>query len=141
MSQDVTIRFASPADLALLQDAGFVSLDIVRRKLDWHEIVIAERDNGLVGYLQLEYLWSFIPCVGLIHVVPDYRRRGIGRGMLGYVEAFLRERGHDVIYSSAQANEEEPQAWHRHVGFEECGILAGVNKGGVGEIFFRKRLE
>src|SRR5262245_27788132 len=117
MSQDVTLRFASLADVALLQDARFVSLDVARRKLEWHEIVIAESDNQLVGYLQLEYLWSLVPYIGLIHVVADYRRRGIGKGMLGYVETFLRERGHEVIYSSAQADEGEPQVWHRRVGF------------------------
>jgi len=45
-----------------------------------------------------------------------------------------------VLFSSSQANEPEPQAWHRHVGFEECGFIAGINEGGVGEVFFRKVL-
>jgi hypothetical protein len=30
--------------------------------------------------------------------------------------------------------------WHRHMGFVECGFLAGVNSGGVGEVFFVKSL-
>jgi hypothetical protein len=43
------------------------------------------------------------------------------------------------LYSSATGDEVPPQAWHRHMGFEECGILVGHNEG-VGEIFFRKSL-
>ena len=37
-------------------------------------------------------------------------------------------------------NEAEPQAWHRAAGFRECGIIAGINEGGIGEVFFRKEL-
>lgn len=45
-----------------------------------------------------------------------------------------------ALYSSSQVDEGEPQAWHRHMGFVECGILAGVNEGGVGEVFYQKAL-
>jgi len=34
----------------------------------------------------------------------------------------------------------ESQAWFRHNGFSECGILCGIN-GGVGEVFFCKGLQ
>jgi len=35
-------------------------------------------------------------------------------------------------------DEPEPQAWHRHMGFVECGIINGINENGIGEVFFRK---
>ncbi|MFU8827154.1 MAG: hypothetical protein ACNA70_06650 [Brevefilum sp.] len=31
-------------------------------------------------------------------------------------------------------------AWHRHMGFAECGVINGLNQGGVGEVIFRKSL-
>jgi hypothetical protein len=52
----------------------------------------------------------------------------------------LRGQGCPALYSSSQADEPEAQAWHRRVGFEECGLIAGINRGGVGEVFFRKQL-
>jgi hypothetical protein len=52
----------------------------------------------------------------------------------------LRSAGHSAFLSSSQVDEPNPQAWHRHMGFVECGILAGLNEGGVGELFFRKEL-
>jgi len=60
--------------------------------------------------------------------------------LLHFLEEFLRSKGHSVLFSSSQANEPEPQAWYRHMGFEECGFIAGINEEGVGEVFFRKVL-
>jgi GNAT superfamily N-acetyltransferase len=111
----------------------------LRRKVEWREVVVAEQGGELVGQLRLEYLWSVVPYVALVSVAPGRRRAGVGRAMLRFVEEFLREGGHDALYSSSQADEPGPQAWHRRAGFEECGYIAGINRG-VGEVFFRKRL-
>ncbi len=140
MSSEILVREATTADLDFVRQDGYLSPEIVARKIEWHEVVIAECDGRQVGYVRLEYLWSLVPYIGIIRVSQDHRRRGVGRAMLGFVEATLREQGHTALYSSSQANEPEPQAWHRHMGFEECGIIAGINDGGIGEVFFRKRL-
>ena len=103
------------------------------------DIVIAEWNGKQVGYVRLEYLWSIVPYISLIRVLPEYRRQGVGKALLRFIETFLRGAGHDALYSSSQADEPEPQAWHRHVGFEECGFIAGINDG-IGEVFFYKRL-
>ncbi|HEV2860598.1 MAG TPA: GNAT family N-acetyltransferase [Pyrinomonadaceae bacterium] len=136
---EVSVRFAAPADLSLLQPRSHLPAEMVKRKVEWREVIVAERRGGFVGALHLEYLWSSVPYVALIYVLPEHQRRGVGGALLRFAEAFLREQGHDTLYSSSQADEREPQAWHRHAGFEECGIIAGINKG-VGEVFFRKRL-
>jgi len=103
-------------------------------------VVVAEWDGRAAGYARLEFLWSHIPYLGLVRVLPEYQRRGVGQAMLRYLEAHLCAQGHTALYCSSQADEPEPQAWHRRMGFAECGIIAGINKGGVGEIFFRKLL-
>ena len=139
MLDGISVRFAAPADLDFLQQHSHVPAKIVRRKVEWREIVVAEREGNLIGSLHLEYLWSSVPYIALINVLPEHRRRGVGKALLRFVETFLGGQGHGALYSSSQADEPEPQAWHRRVGFEECGIVAGINKG-VGEVFFRKRL-
>jgi L-amino acid N-acyltransferase YncA len=60
--------------------------------------------------------------------------------LLRFVEQDLRAGGYRALYSSSQADEAAPQAWHRKSGFQECGIIEGINEGGIGEIFFRKDL-
>ena len=136
----VSIRVATPADLNFVQQGGRLSAETVRRKIEWREVFVAEAGGTLVGCVCLEYLWSAVPYLSLIRVLPEHRRRGVGKALLAYTEAFLRGQAHTALYSSSQADEAEPQAWHRHVGFEECGLIAGINEGGVGEIFFRKTL-
>jgi len=112
----------------------------VRRKIEDGAVFIAERSGERVGYLRLEYLWTKLPYIELIRVLEPHRRVGVGRALLAFVEVDAAAGGHAVLYSSSQADEPEPQAWHRRMGFEECGILAGINEGGVGEVFFRKAL-
>lgn len=139
MIEEISIRLAAPADLDFLQQRSHVTAKVVKRKVEWQEIVVGEWKGSLIGSLHLEYLWSSVPYVALVYVLPEYRRQGVGRALLRFVETFLSEQGHSALYSSSQVNEPEPQAWHRHAGFEECGIIAGINQG-VGEVFFRKKL-
>lgn len=79
------------------------------------------------------------PYIALIRVEPPWQRQGVGRALLGFIESALRGAGHDELLSSSHANEPEPQAWHRHMGFCDCGVLHGMNDDEIDEIFFRKR--
>lgn len=138
---NTTARWATPADLDFLLAAGSVHLPatMLTRKIDWQEIALVEQNGVPTGYLHLDYLWSIVPFIALILVLEPYRRRGAGRTLLAFIEDHARAHNHTWLYSSSQLDEPEPQAWHRHMGFEECGILAGHNDG-IGEVFFRKRL-
>lgn len=139
MDQKANIRLAKPSDLDFLNRKVYISTEILLRKIEWQEIIVAEEQDIQTGFLQLEYLWSLVPYIALIKVLPEYQRKGIGKNLLKFTELFLKEKGHRAIYSSSQVNEASPQEWHRHVGFKECGIISGINKG-VGEIFFLKEI-
>ena len=136
---DISVRRAEGGDLSFVSQDGYVSDAIVRRKIDEQEVFVAEMEETPVGYLRLEFLWSSEPYIALISVLEQYRKQGVGKALLAYVEETLRTADHTALYSSSQADEADPQAWHRHVGFVECGIINGINEG-VGEVFFRKDL-
>ena len=138
---NLTIHLAAQADLDFVRQIDrHIPVEVAARKIEAQEILIAEANGALVGYLRLEFLWSLVPYIALIRVLPEYQRQGAGRALLAFLEDRLRRQGHTVLYSSSQVDEAEPQAWHRHMGFTECGFVAGINAGGVGEIFFRKQL-
>ena len=148
MLEEIAIRFARVDDLDFAYQDGYITAKVLKPKIEAQlalnpdcieDVVIAEWNGKRVGYVRLEYLWSIVPYIALIRVLPEYRRQGIGKALLRFIETFLREAGHEALYSSSQADEPEPQAWHRHVGFEECGFIAGINES-VGEVFFRKNL-
>ncbi|MDF2650172.1 MAG: putative acetyltransferase protein [Paenibacillus sp.] len=137
----ITIRFGDTNDLHdVVNGDRHVPAHILIWKLQNQEIVIATDDNELVGYLRLEYLWSKYPYIGLIMVHPDYRGNGIGKRLLQFVEEHLKKKGIKALYSSSQVNEHDPQQWHRKMGFQECGIINGINEGDIGELFFMKKL-
>ena len=138
--EDIQVRFAGPADLEFVSRDRFIPSEAVARKIDQSEVIIAEIDGQPVGYLRLEYFWSLVPYIALITVEPSFRRRGVGKAILEFLGAFLAQKDHEWLYTSSQANEPEPQMWHRHMGFEDCGIIVGINEGGISEIFFRKRI-
>ncbi len=139
MDSEIKVRFANISDFDFLNSNVYISEEILNRKIEFQGFIVAEIDENSVGFLQLEYLWSLVPYIALIRVLPKYRRKGVGKKLLKFTEDFLRRNEHQKIYSSSQANEPKPQEWHRHVGFEECGIITGINEG-VGEIFFSKDL-
>ena len=148
MSDEIVIRFARYDDLDFTYQDGYIPAEVLKRKIEAQlalnpnhieDVVLAEWSGKRVGYVRLEYLWSIVPYIALIQVLPEYRRQGVGKALLRFIETFLREAGHEALYSSSQADEPEPQAWHRYMGFEECGFIAGINDG-IGEVFFSKSL-
>jgi GNAT superfamily N-acetyltransferase len=137
---ELNVRRAQPEDLDFVGQDGYIPMAILSRKIVEGDVFVAEVDASPAAYLRLEYLWSTTPYIALIRVLEGFRGRGIGRSLLAFVESELKLTGHTALYSSSQADEPRPQAWHRHMGFEECGIISGLNEGGVGEVFFRKQL-
>ncbi|WP_207910928.1 GNAT family N-acetyltransferase [Paenibacillus albiflavus] len=137
----IEVRFGRLEDLEdVINGDQSVADHILKWKLENQEIILAEENKELVGYLRLEYLWSKYPYIGLIIVNPEYRGRGIGKRMLEYSQDYLTSKGLKSLYSSSQVNESEPQKWHRKMGFEECGILNGINSGNIGELFYVKKI-
>lgn len=137
---EIVVRAATGSDLDFVSQDAYLPDLVVRRKVSDGDVFVARRDGEPVGYLRLERLWSKLPYIELVRVLEPHRRSGVGRALLAYAEAEASAQGHAALYSSSQADEPEPQAWHRRMGFEECGMLAGLNEGGIGEVFFRKVL-
>lgn len=135
-----SVSWADAADLGFLRERVSWSEEVLARKLAGREVAVALEGERRIGYLVLDHLWTVVPFVATIWVEPGSRRRGVGRALLELLEGEVRARGQAFYYSSSQLDEPEPQAWHRKMGFEECGILAGHNEGGVGEVVFRKRV-
>src|SRR5215210_883513 len=131
----ITVRWATPSDKQLPFVAARVPDAVIVARIAENRIAVAELDGRPVGAIQLEYLWGTRPYVALARVERDVQRQGVGRALLHFFARALHAAGHEQLYSSSQADEPEPQAWHLRMGFAECGFIAGINPGGVGEVF------
>ncbi len=126
---NLVIAFASEEDEAWLvrNDSNrYISPRLVAEKIKRKEYLVARVGNEIVGYVRLSYFWSFVPCIDIIAVEEPYRRKGIGRALLGFLEEHARKSGNKIIMSSSQADEPEPQAWHRAVGFKDAGAIVAL---------------
>jgi len=141
VSDRLTVRLATADDLDFVVQDGHISRGVVAGKMDRDEVVVAEQDGESVGYARIEFLWSVVPFIALIWVLEPHRKQGVGTAILAHLEERFRAEGHEALFSSSQADEPEPQAWHRRMGFEDCGVIERINEGGVGEVFFRKVLD
>lgn len=137
--ETIAVRLAGVDDLAVV-GRGELPEEIILRKIRQGEIILLCVNDEPVGYLWFALLWSTLPFVDLIYINEACQKRGLSRILLSFLEDHLRERGHTILYSSSQMNKPEPQSWHRRMGFEECGVINGMNDGGIGELFFRKAL-
>lgn len=142
--EGLDVKLAQSADLEwCVQQDRYLDPRIVERKLREGDLVVAhadwfeEPDGVRAGYLRLEYLWSRIPYIGLVHVLPPFRRQGIGAALIRFLTEYLYDGGYRLLMSSSQANEPDPQRWHRAMGFKGCGYIDGINEDGSRETFFR----
>ncbi len=136
----ITVRPATIDDLDFASQDGHIPREVVSDKIGRNEIVVAILEGHRVGYARVEFLWSTVPFLSLIWVLESYRWQGVGAAILAHLEARFSAEGHAALFSSSQADEPEPQAWHRRQGFEDCGRIDGINDNGIGEVFFRKAL-
>jgi GNAT superfamily N-acetyltransferase len=138
------VRFAGPADVEFVSRENYIAHVggpvPVRQFLERGQVILAERGGTPVGYAFSDYLCVIDPFLAMIWVAAPHRRQGVGAALLRFLEGHLRDRGYALLYSSARVDQPGPQAWHRRMGFEECGFLTGRGPGGVGEVFFRKPL-
>lgn len=145
MPKQIKVSFANKDHEAWLVENDsntYIPPQRVTDKIDRQEYIVASLSIGPVGYLRLSYFWSFIPFIDIIAVKEPYRYKGVGRALLTFLENHARKQDQKFILSSSQADEAEPQAWHRHVGFIDAGALLNLEPlQKVTEVLFVKRLD
>jgi len=137
---EITVRRAEPFDALPPGVARKLSAALLESKRRDGAILLAMVRGQPVGWLVHTMLWARVPFIELIHVEPDDRRLGIAAALLAALEDQLRCDGRELLFSSAQDDNAAAMSWHLQLGFDESGVIDGINAGGVGEVFFRKDL-
>ena len=136
----LSVSFADKSDLSwIVENDTHIPKEIIERKLQAHEYLIARLNGESAGCLRFGLLWSMIPFIEVIWVEDHFQLRGIGRELVRCLEDHARSKGQQIIMSSSQADEPEAQAFHRSIGFRDAGALIDMRPlQSVTEVFFVK---
>lgn len=138
---DIKIRFATIEDLEACVELDLhKNIKVISNKIIMNEVIVCETNNDIIGCLKIEYFWTHLPFISYIVVKDGFRTFGIGSNLLSFLESYLKDKGCNTLLSSTMTDAITPQRWHIKKGFQECGMLCGINDHGVGEIFFKKDL-
>ncbi len=139
--KNISVVFAAKQDVQFLSENTDLTGELLNRKLQYKEILIAKVNEESVGLLIFEYIWSCIPFIAQIWILADFRKNGIGKSLLNYIEQYLNKNNHTILLSSSMENNKKAQAWHRHMGFIDCGKISEITDDNTDEVFFRKSLK
>lgn len=140
MKRSVTVRRARAADLSYVHRDPAIPAEVMRRMIREGDVFVATTDRRRAGFARVEFLWGKTPLLTSLWVEPEFRRRGVASALLRAAERDLARRGYRELFSSTMPDNPAGKAWHRALGFERCGFIARINPGGVGEIFYKRRL-
>jgi GNAT superfamily N-acetyltransferase len=133
------IRFATSADLGWLKEHDqHIDVDQLTHRLESGEMYLAQSHEQLVGLLRVDWIWSRVPFIEHVLVVPECRRKGVGRALVNAFSTDAYHRAEPYIFSSVTDGEDEPMRWHVAMGFRECGHVVGIDGPGSLERFMRR---
>ena len=119
----VEIDYAAKGDLAyLLRNDTHVPGELVRERVERHEIIVPRLDGQPIGWLRFGYFWDLVPFMNMLAVDEEHRRRGYGSRVVAFWEREMHGRGYERVMTSTQADE-EAQHFYRHLGYRDCGSV------------------
>jgi GNAT superfamily N-acetyltransferase len=108
----------------------------VRSHLDRHHVLVAERDDQVVGFIAYRTDWFQCTYVSLVSVTKDERRKGIARALYRAVEDMSPS---PRLFSSTEETNAVSIRMHTALGFAPSGHIDNLPQG-YRELLFYKRL-
>ena len=119
----MNIRYAAVSDLPwLTAHDGHIAPDELKNLLRLRRVLLCEDRESTVGWLRWNLFWDNTPFLNLIFLLPEYRRRGLGRELLRFWEAAMTAQGYTRLLTSTQSNE-DAQHFYRALGYTDAGVL------------------
>lgn len=134
------VATANRADLEWLLRHDMDDRAHVLRHIDAGNYIVARDHGELIGFLRFSMFWGKIPYMEIIRILPAHRRTGIGTALFLKWEKDMLGRGLHLLMTSSEADEIEPQIWHRRNGFTEAGSIQLPGIQSAREVFFVKQI-
>ena len=94
-------------------------------------------DAPLLGYAMLEYSFFDNGFVPLVYVAPEYRRRGVARQLIAFIENLCQR---PKLFSSTNLSNAPMHALFARLGYSACGMVTALDENDP-EVFYVKRVK
>jgi ribosomal-protein-alanine N-acetyltransferase len=140
MSDSIEFRPANPSDAAVL---ATMSRDLVELGLGWSwtpsriirhirsadSVVLVARQQGLVAGFAIMRFGLEEAHLDLLAVRPKYRRAGVGRRLMEWLEKSALVAGISVIYLEVRENRLDARTFYERLGYCRIRRLPGYYRG------------
>jgi GNAT superfamily N-acetyltransferase len=129
----LNLRVAEEADASSIDEFDiFVGDRVV--EIERREIILAEWEGAIAGYLRLHRDFFAKPFIALLIVRKEFRRKGIAESLMKAAEELcaMDER----IFTSTESHNLEMMRLLDKLGYRPCGVVDHIQK--ESEIFFSK---
>ena len=97
-----------------LPEAGFE--EKIRNKQGY----VLTEDDKVIGVLRYNLFWDNTPFCTMLFIDSDHRRKGYGKLLMEHWEQDMRSKGHGMLMTSTQVDE-EAQHFYRKLGYKDSG--------------------
>ncbi|WP_170311491.1 GNAT family N-acetyltransferase [Vallitalea okinawensis] len=119
----IVLGYADMSCYAYLNDMDkHVDANMLKRKIESEEIIVARENNSIIGWLRFNYFWDNTPFMNMLWLEEAYRSQGIGKALVSFWEDEMKKQNFDLVMTSTLANE-SPQHFYRKLGYVDSGSL------------------
>ena len=118
---DIQIRYADDSDLPyLIQSDSLVTEEIMKKKVSDRQVIVCMKGEARLGCMRYGLGWDMFPFLNFLIVEKDVRRKGIGRELIKFWEQEMKAKGHKLVMTSTDVDE-EAQHFYRKLGYRDSG--------------------
>ena len=140
MAPNTVIRLAQPTDA---QRMARLSRDLIETGLGWSWTpkrvlgslrrqdtcsIVADDEDTVAGFAIMEFLDEHAH-LSLLAIDPLHQRRGIGRGLVDWLETSARTAGIGIVYLEARVANQAARDFYRALGYREMFLMPGYYRG------------
>ena len=134
------IQLANMADASRIAE---LSRDLIESGLGWSwttsrvlkaikakdsNVIVTRERKHVIGFAIMRYLEAESH-LDLFGVVPHHRRKGVGTGMIKWLEKTALCNGSGVVYLETRLSNNEARAFYKSLGYEVIQQIPGYYKG------------
>ena len=134
------MRLAVPdeADMIARMSRRFVETDLPQswtaRRVANHirsanSVVVTANNGDVIAGFAVMHFEDDSAHLNLLAVEPDYRRRGIGRGLVEWLEKSAKTAGVQFVSLEVRSSNHRALSFYSELGYRETGVIPGYYSG------------